>query len=281
MDNIVRRLAGFGGTIPVVGRHLLEKSYGPIPLLGCGSAPEGTPERVLGTFVDRPIREALRHDQREVARLLCVEQGEGLRGDGGGFAPLAGQVRIRPVEDLDHRIDQTALLEAVNRAAVSSATSRLGLVERPQSPHGVSRLTSHVGVDLRVRARPADRVTQFSGDGKHRVAQLLGLQASRHEPSEVLVLGISSVKGVTIRVVARPPVGLRIQNHPMHSLHAPALVDEKLGQPVQQFRMRGLLAHLSEVVRIRRQAAPEVVLPDAIHKHASGQRVAWVRDPFG
>ena len=45
--------------------------------------------------------------------------------------------------------------------------------------------------------------------------------------------------------------------------------------------MRGRVAHFPEVVEHGSQAAPEVVIPDAVDGHARGERVVAGQDPFG
>ena len=59
----------------------------------------------------------------------------------------------------------------------------------------------------------------------------------------------------------------------MHFLDAPAVLDEVAGQPVEQFGMRGALAHLAEIVGRADDAFAEMMLPDAIDHHARGQRI--------
>ena len=58
-------------------------------------------------------------------------------------------------------------------------------------------------------------------------------------------------------------------------------IDELARQPVEQFRVRGQLAELAEVVGAGHDAAAEVVLPEAIDHHARRQRVVLRRDPVG
>ena len=59
----------------------------------------------------------------------------------------------------------------------------------------------------------------------------------------------------------------------MHLLDAPATVHELHGQPVEQLWMGRWIAHRAEVVQRADDAAPEVVVPDAIDDHA---RCEWV-----
>ena len=51
-------------------------------------------------------------------------------------------------------------------------------------------------------------------------------------------------------------------------------------EPVEQFGMRGRGAHEAEVVRGGDEALAEVLLPDAVHDHAGGERVIGARDPL-
>ncbi len=67
----------------------------------------------------------------------------------------------------------------------------------------------------------------------------------------------------------------------MELLDAPAPLHELDGQPVEQLRMRRLLAHLAEVVERRDDAAAEVVVPHAVDDHARGERILGRPDPLG
>ena len=51
-------------------------------------------------------------------------------------------------------------------------------------------------------------------------------------------------------------------------------------EPVEQFGVRRLLAHLAEVVRRADEAAAEVPLPDAVGDHSPGERVVGSREPL-
>ena len=83
------------------------------------------------------------------------------------------------------------------------------------------------------------------------------------------------------RFAGRHPVSPRGHDQAVHLFVAPAAVDEFHRQPVQQFGMRGRVAHFPEVVEHGSQAAPEVVIPDAVDGHARGERVVAGQDPFG
>src|SRR5260221_256486 len=56
-------------------------------------------------------------------------------------------------------------------------------------------------------------------------------------------------------------------------LHAPAMLDQIAGQPIEQFRMRWPIPLLAEIVRSAHQSLPEVPTPNAVHQHAGGQRI--------
>ena len=67
----------------------------------------------------------------------------------------------------------------------------------------------------------------------------------------------------------------------MHRLHAPPLRDEASGQPVKQLGMAGAFSAQAEIARRLHQAGAEVMLPDAIHHHACGERVVRTGDGAG
>src|SRR6187200_3298631 len=57
------------------------------------------------------------------------------------------------------------------------------------------------------------------------------------------------------------------------------LVAEPDCQPVEQFGMRGLRAHASEVTRRIHETYAEVILPDTIHNRSPSQDVGPIGDP--
>ena len=65
----------------------------------------------------------------------------------------------------------------------------------------------------------------------------------------------------------------------MSVLLAPLGRDELARQPVEQLRMRRLLALLAEVVERRHDAAAKELMPDAIDRHASRQRIGRIDEP--
>ena len=65
----------------------------------------------------------------------------------------------------------------------------------------------------------------------------------------------------------------------LHLLHVPIHADELSGQPVEEFGMRRLVALRAKIFRRLHQAGAEVLLPEAIHRHACGQRVRRIDQP--
>ena len=70
-------------------------------------------------------------------------------------------------------------------------------------------------------------------------------------------------------------------DQPVHCLEAPVTCRERGCQPVEQLGVGRLPPETAEVVRRRRQTAPEVVLPQAVRHHPGGAQVAVVSDPAG
>src|SRR5437879_4511406 len=65
----------------------------------------------------------------------------------------------------------------------------------------------------------------------------------------------------------------------MEVFQAPLACDELAGKPVEQFRMRGPLALGAKVFQSRDDAAPEILMPDPVHRDAGRERVLRVYDP--
>src|SRR5262245_50539123 len=67
----------------------------------------------------------------------------------------------------------------------------------------------------------------------------------------------------------------------MHGFHAPATRHELTGEPVEQLRKQGSFAHFSKVARRADNSFSEMMLPDAGHHHAGGERILGLRQPLG
>ena len=65
-----------------------------------------------------------------------------------------------------------------------------------------------------------------------------------------------------------------------HGLHVPVLAHEFGGQPIQQFRIGGRVAHFAEVIDRADDATAKMIGPDAIDFHPSGQRILRRHQPF-
>ena len=137
----------------------------------------------------------------------------------------------------------------------------------------------HLFRHRRVDARSAEFEVESARRGEDGVPDLLGGQPSHVEAAEQVVAGIR-FEGA----VGRPrghPVGPAGHHQSVHRLEAPVPGDELRRQPVEQFRVGRLLTEASEVVRRRRQAAAEVVLPQTVRHDPGSTKVAVVGDPAG
>ena len=67
----------------------------------------------------------------------------------------------------------------------------------------------------------------------------------------------------------------------MDVLQAPAVFDKLDRQPIEQLRMRRPLALHAKIVRRGHDPAAEVMLPESVDDHASGQRMIGPREPIG
>ena len=71
------------------------------------------------------------------------------------------------------------------------------------------------------------------------------------------------------------------QDQAVDVLETPVVVDQLVGEPVEQIRVRGQASVDPEIAGGFDQAGSEVVLPEPVDNHAGEQRVAWVSDPAG
>ena len=119
---------------------------------------------------------------------------------------------------------------------------------------------------------------QLAGGREHRVADLLGAQATRREAPEQA--GVLVDAGGGFVKVGRLQVGLREDDLAVQGFQFPAVGDKSLREEVEELRVRRLAAHEAEVARGVDEAGAEVVMPQAIREHAGGDGVV-LGDPLG
>ena len=67
----------------------------------------------------------------------------------------------------------------------------------------------------------------------------------------------------------------------MQLLERPTFLDEPMGEPIQQLRMSGPVAHSAKIARSTNQAFSKMVLPYAVYNDSSRQRILRARNPLG
>src|SRR6185295_13001212 len=76
--------------------------------------------------------------------------------------------------------------------------------------------------------------------------------------------------------------GVAGEDEPVQFLERPVgVVDEPIGEPVQEFRVSGCGTHEAEVAGGADEADAEVLLPDAVDDDARGQWVIRAGEPLG
>ena len=76
-------------------------------------------------------------------------------------------------------------------------------------------------------------------------------------------------------------IGAAEHDQLMKTFDSPLSIHKFCGEPVEQVRVGRRIALEPEVVWRPDDGFAEMVLPEAIHHHASGKRVAAVSDPSG
>ena len=67
----------------------------------------------------------------------------------------------------------------------------------------------------------------------------------------------------------------------MQRLDRPPSVDQAAGQPIEQLGMRRSFAQQTEIVGRAHEPRAKMPSPDAIHEHATGERMPRIDEPFG
>ena len=123
------------------------------------------------------------------------------------------------------------------------------------------------------------REIEVAAEGEQGVAERLRIEPAAREAGEQLVVRIARERGVATR--GGKPVGARQHDLPVQGLDGPAARAELLCEVIKQLGMGRWFALFAEIVRRRHEAAAEMVLPDAIHHHASGEWIVRRQDPVG
>src|SRR5262249_60515111 len=165
-------------------------------------------------------------------------------------------------EGLKHRVAGIAPDKRVNAAA---SLLVFALVALPSAAD--VHLLRNFREDTRATHLPVDAPAHREG----RVANLFARQPLAPETPEQLVVRINLGRLDIER--RRLLIDVREHNQTAQLLDAPALLDKSGRKPIQQFTVSFAVAHLAEIARRADDAASEVVMPDAVDHHASGQ---WV-----
>ena len=99
-----------------------------------------------------------------------------------------------------------------------------------------------------IQLRPAHPCVKISTDPEHSIADQFGFQsAGVHSPEKTVVGVMIASLGLGWRRTGRHPVGGRREHQPVQVLQVPVAFDQFDGQPIQQCRVSGFLAVVSEV----------------------------------
>ena len=128
-----------------------------------------------------------------------------------------------------------------------------------------------------MKARPAHPAIQGPGRGENAVANRFRFQTPRRKPPQEAAPGIDAC-GILIRPTGLLE-GLRVQHQSQRLLHRPAIRHKLCRQPIQQLGMSRNRSIFPKIARGIHQARSENELPQAVHRHARGERMIRLRDP--
>ena len=115
----------------------------------------------------------------------------------------------------------------------------------------------------KIKAAAAGLQIQFAADLEHGIANGLGLQSAWGKSPEQPGIRIDA-GGLGVGAIGLL-VGARGEDAAVELLERPALPHELAGQPIKQLRVRGRVAHLTEIRRGIHKAGTEMFLPHTIH----------------
>ena len=130
----------------------------------------------------------------------------------------------------------------------------------------------------RLDAGAANRRIQQAARLQGFIANEFGGQPQARLPGQQCIIRIALLQ--FFADLGRLPVGGRRHDEPVELLQAPPALAEFAGETIQQFRMRRLVALRAEILRSFDDAAPEKLVPHAIHRHARGERILARDNPL-
>ncbi len=273
----LRGLFGFfvGGIFP-----LDEKGAG---LGGGGWAAEGELEGTVNDLgaVAFFYEESVGEGEGAVLHFLSIEEGEGLRCNGGSFTVFAGVIGAGLVKGFEERIAEAAEFFGVDATAVTLGGEGVGLVDGGGSAHDLEGLGGDLPVDVGLGREASDFGVHFAAGDEHGIAEFLGGEAAGEEGGVELVSGVGEGLALGIGVAGAALVGGGGDDEGVELFNGGAMLGEPVGEVVEEFGMGGECAGAAEVVRVSREAFAEVPGPDAVDNDASGEGVFWVDDPVG
>ena len=218
----------------------------------------GPPHLADGIFA---FAQALSPAIRQLAHEGIVHQRQRLRRHVRARATAHGRGRLRVVPDHQEGRQEVAADLLIDRAA-SGAVQRAGAA-RPTAPlHEAGEVHRHRGA--------AHLAIQAARRRQDAVPDRFGGQTSRRQVVQAVIHRIERHRAL-VRAAALT-VGARQHDPAQDRLELPVTVAEVDRQRVEQIGVRRVAREHTEVVRLRRDATTEEVVPDAIHRHASDQR---------
>ena len=208
--------------------------------------------------------------------MRIVERDEGLQRCVRAFAPHARGLAARGVENVQRRRRRGALPERVEAATVERLATVAFVIARGAPRHG-DGLPDPLGL-VGLHARAADLSDEKPTGREGGIADHLTVHPETRAARE------QAVRRVALDLCARGgralPVGRAGDDEFHQPLHVPAALAEFDGEPVEKLGVRWSVAHDAEILGRFDESGAENFLPEAVHRHARGERVCGRDKPL-
>ena len=196
-----------------------------------------------------------------------IQKKERLRGDGADIALAHRGIDVAEVERLEKLQPLVAKCGHIDAAArVGEDVAVLDVLRAEVVRIDIAGLRD---------VRPADVQLQRAARREDAVANLLGVEPAAVCVREKAVLGIAPARR-GYRELPRP----REHDFVDQLFHTPALGREPQREMIEQLRVRRLLSGRAEIIHRPHQPCAKEPVPDSVHGHSRGQRIARVGDPL-
>lgn len=167
-----------------------------------------------------------------VLHFLSIDEGEGLRGNGGNFATFAGIGGAGLVEGFEKGIAKAAKFFGVKAASITLFWEWVGFVDGGGAAHDLERLAGDLEIDVGPGRETSDFGVKLATGNEHGVAEFLGGEASGYEYGVEFLAWVGLFEESGIWVAGATLVGFGRGDELVELFDGPSVFDKPVSEEV-------------------------------------------------